>query len=116
MRNCPRCLNTAVIEDGYCGHCRECTLAPAIGSAPVLTRKVVALEGRLELERIPFHPPAECRHSCDMRLTPWLCGLARTEGGATNIAVLEMYLESLNGKYVRVTIEAEEQNAEISHE
>lgn len=26
MRNCPRCLNTAVIEDGYCGHCRECTM------------------------------------------------------------------------------------------
>jgi hypothetical protein len=28
MRNCPRCLNTAVIEDGYCGHCRETTLQP----------------------------------------------------------------------------------------
>lgn len=27
MRNCPRCLNTTVIEDGYCGHCRECTMA-----------------------------------------------------------------------------------------
>lgn len=26
MRNCPRCLNTAVLEDGYCGHCRECTM------------------------------------------------------------------------------------------
>jgi hypothetical protein len=32
MRNCPRCLNTTVIEDGYCGHCRECTLAPENGS------------------------------------------------------------------------------------
>lgn len=29
MRNCPHCLNTAVIEDGYCGHCRQCTL-PAL--------------------------------------------------------------------------------------
>lgn len=38
MRNCPRCLNTAVIEDGYCGHCRECTLAPATGSAPLSIR------------------------------------------------------------------------------
>ncbi len=28
MRNCPRCLNTAVIEDGYCGHCREVTMPP----------------------------------------------------------------------------------------
>ena len=28
MRNCPHCLNTAVIEDGYCGHCRQCTMPP----------------------------------------------------------------------------------------
>lgn len=28
MRNCPRCGNTSVIEDGYCGYCRECTLPP----------------------------------------------------------------------------------------
>jgi hypothetical protein len=36
MRACPRCNNTAVIEDGYCGVCRECTmpsLAASTGSA-----------------------------------------------------------------------------------
>jgi len=44
MRACPRCNNTAVIEDGYCGVCRECTmpsvaqgsLAAPSGSASVL--------------------------------------------------------------------------------
>lgn len=84
---------------------------PADGSGPALTRKQVVLEGRLELQRVAFHPPAECRHNCDMHLRPWLCGIARTETGATNIAVLEMYLEALEGKYVRITIEAEEHNA-----
>lgn len=29
MRCCPRCSNTAVLEDGYCGVCRECTIQPA---------------------------------------------------------------------------------------
>ena len=27
MRKCPKCKRNQVIEDGYCGHCRECTLA-----------------------------------------------------------------------------------------
>lgn len=27
MRACPRCNNTSVIEDGYCGVCRECTMS-----------------------------------------------------------------------------------------
>lgn len=28
FRYCPRCCSTAVIEDGYCGHCDQCTLQP----------------------------------------------------------------------------------------
>jgi len=80
---------------------------PAQCLTPMLPRKLIVLEGRLELERIPFYPPAECQHNCDLHLTPWLCGLARANNSATNIAVIEMCLESLNGKYVRITIEAE---------
>lgn len=33
MRACPRCQNTAVIEDGYCGACRECTM-PSLVAPP----------------------------------------------------------------------------------
>lgn len=39
MRACPKCKTHHVIEDGYCGVCRECTLpsfAPATGSGPTL--------------------------------------------------------------------------------
>lgn len=89
---------------------RKSELPSSTGSGPALTRKLVVLEGRLELEKIAVRPPAECRHNCDMHLRRWLCGVARTKSGATNIAVLEQYLESLAGKYVRITIEAEEQN------
>ena len=28
MRKCPDCKNESVIEDGYCGRCRQCTLSP----------------------------------------------------------------------------------------
>lgn len=28
MRTCPDCKNNTVIEDGYCGTCRQCTLRP----------------------------------------------------------------------------------------
>ena len=72
-----------------------------------MPRKIVALEGRLKLERIPFHAPIGCDKECKMNLVPWLCGIAETKTGASNIANLEKYLEMLNGKYVKVTIEAE---------
>ena len=32
-RKCPRCHHLSVIEDGYCGICRECTL-PALRATP----------------------------------------------------------------------------------
>lgn len=38
MRNCPRCLNTAVIEDGYCGHCRENTMQEIAPGMPKLVK------------------------------------------------------------------------------
>jgi len=49
MRNCPRCNNTAVIEDGYCGHCRESTLAPVACSAPTKPRDQQWLQEICEL-------------------------------------------------------------------
>ena len=47
MRTCPDCKNDTVIEDGYCGTCRQCTLAPEaarpngaeLGAAPGSARK-----------------------------------------------------------------------------
>lgn len=27
-RSCPNCKYRSVIDDGYCGHCRQCTLPP----------------------------------------------------------------------------------------
>lgn len=79
-------------------------------SIPELGKPVVILEGRLDLERVPYHPPIGCTKSCDMNLKPFLCGWAWRKDGATNIISLEHFLEHMNGRYVRVTIEFEESN------
>ena len=49
MRNCPHCLNTAVIEDGYCGVCRQTTLEPLATSAPAAPKDQQWLQDACEL-------------------------------------------------------------------
>lgn len=85
--------------------------APARGSAPPLPNKFVALEGRLEMERHPYHPPISCDKNCRMDMKPFLCGIAHRKDGAANVIVmLESLLEGFNGKYVRITFETEALN------
>lgn len=87
------------------------TSAPRSGSVPALTNKFVALEGRLKMERHPYHPPISCDKNCRMEMKPFLCGVAFRKDGATNVVVmLETLLENFNGKYVRITFETEALN------
>jgi len=58
MRNCPRCLKTAVIEDGYCGHCRECTLPPLEEIIPLRVTAAILDERKYQESKWPGH-----RHS-----------------------------------------------------
>lgn len=50
MRNCPRCNNTAVIEDGYCGCCRECTMRPS------WTKSTIGCPAPLPFSESTFQP------------------------------------------------------------
>ncbi len=60
MRACPRCNNTAVIEDGYCGVCREGTM-PSLAAPPCSAARVYALhaamaEARFLIAMLGRHP------------------------------------------------------------
>lgn len=62
-RNCPRCLNTAVIEDGYCGHCRECTLPPAGESlAPHIAKIPLRAEYQAMLQAADLYDEQAAKH------------------------------------------------------
>lgn len=71
----------------------------AVGSGTEVAtypRRMVSLEGRLELERIPS--------GCDIHV-PTMVGLAVRNNGVANVGNVERDLWMLNGKDVRVTIE-----------
>lgn len=62
-RLCPHCSSTTVIEDGYCGKCRYCTLPP-VGAitAPLPTKDSVKPEVKatqLEAEIISLRKELE---------------------------------------------------------
>lgn len=46
-RTCPNCSQTTVIEDGYCGHCRQCVLWPLKAKHQYLFVEI--LESRSEI-------------------------------------------------------------------
>lgn len=39
MRACPGCKTDAVIEDGYCCRCRQCTLPPELAAPTLLSER-----------------------------------------------------------------------------
>jgi hypothetical protein len=70
--------------------------------------KRTVLEGTLDLMKVPLMNPIGCDKNCEQPYTPFLCGIAATETGASNIANVERQLVLLNGKRVRVTVEWDE--------
>jgi len=89
-RTCPRCSQTAVIEDGYCGVCRECTLSP-LPTAPLApppsapemtpTPETDAIFGdQAGLERRRGHGAYALCRSLETRLTAALAKVADLEG------------------------------------
>lgn len=69
-------------------------------------------EGTLDLEKNQYTCIERPYNKCD-KLRPRTVGIIKTEAGASNVANVEEILWYLNGRKVRITIEAEELDLKI---
>jgi hypothetical protein len=68
MRICPRCSNTAVLEDGYCGVCRECTVQPANPvSRPIVSAWLPIVQGEVTFPCVWANFTENVWATCSMR-------------------------------------------------
>jgi hypothetical protein len=63
------------------------------------------MEGKLQLQRVKNHVPAECTNACRSMMEDHLTGVAHLDHQATSLYALHELLEGLNGKNVRITVE-----------